>query len=92
MLVDAGEPKDFESLWLNAEYYLEQDDDARVDEWPKIYFRSDRKAHVPEWGITACLIEEALEKYFSAVPWQAKWDRPGHFFKLSQGKPCWKLW
>ncbi|WP_397452408.1 hypothetical protein [Pseudomonas sp. NA-150] len=91
-VVEFGTPKDFESRWLSAPFYLE-DDDCPIDQRRKIYFQGEREVEVPEAEITRRLLEEALRMNFGICPWDEDIDPVSHFFRLTAEKnPWWRLW
>lgn len=89
-LVEFGEPKAFETPWLSAPHFLEEDDGPR-EAWQKVYDLGGRK--VSEHHLTARMLFDALESLFGVCPWETERVPVHHFFKLSpRKKPWWRRW
>lgn len=92
-LIEYGTPKAFETRWLTAEFYLEEDD-CPVEEWRKIYYQGNREIEVAEADLTRRLLQEALLLHVGVCPWEDEVTPESHFFRLSLShkKPWWQLW
>ncbi|UXC17245.1 MULTISPECIES: hypothetical protein [Comamonas] len=79
-LIESGEPQQFESTWLSATSYLEEDEDNPPEEWERVYRLGDQE--VTEDWLTAQMLGEGLEAIFGVCPWTTDATPTYHFFQL----------
>lgn len=82
VIMESGKPKEFEKKWFSAKFYREEDS-VPFAQRPKIYYQGKREIEVPEGLITARLLYEAMQKYFSVCPWDTDRKPKNYYFKLS---------
>ena len=82
-LSESGTPLAFETPWLSANFfYDEEDDDVPDDEREKILYLDDKDDGIPEYWLTCRLLEMLLEERFGVVPWDLGSDPHDRFLRM----------
>lgn len=84
-VVEFGVPKNIESRWLSADFFLDEDD-CPEDEWQKVYYLGD--VTVSEDELTGYLLQEILNHEFGVCPWDTDMEPIYHFFKFAGKNGC----
>ncbi|CAJ0730471.1 MAG: hypothetical protein QM625_10375 [Ralstonia sp.] len=77
-----GVPKAFETRWLSAPSYLEEDESAPPEDLVRVYYLEAENLHVADFALTSHLLYEALIENFGVCPWGSDARSKPRFFKL----------
>ncbi|MFM0598441.1 hypothetical protein [Paraburkholderia dilworthii] len=81
-LQEYGLPKEFETRWLSAPSYLEEDEGALPEERVRIYYLPAENLQVAEFSLTSRTLYEALVISFGVCPWDTDAKSNSRFFRL----------
>jgi hypothetical protein len=79
-LVENGVPKSFESPWLSASFYFEDEEDLLQDH-VKVFYQGEREVLVPEHMLTSHMLNECLTSFFGVCPWTTTLVPEERFFR-----------
>ncbi|GCB06798.1 hypothetical protein [Ralstonia sp. SET104] len=77
-----GVPKAFETRWLSAPSYLEEDESIPPEELVRIYYLEAENLRVADFSLTSRLLYEALIEQFGVCPWDTDVRSKPRFFKV----------
>ena len=88
LLVEYGEPYEFERRWLSAPSFFEEDG-CPAEEHQRILFQSDPRIEVSEHYLTRHMLGELLEDRFGLCPWDAAAETVYNYFRVKTRR-SWK--